>query len=95
LLGMFRTRKGWEIKSEREAGNGRADITAFNLRKKDAYIIEVKYSKSDKDLNADAREATAQINRLRYDQYFSQRSPKSIRHYGIAFCLKQCRVLTE
>ncbi|MCD8130180.1 MAG: ATP-binding protein, partial [Lachnospiraceae bacterium] len=32
LLGMFRTRKGWEIKSEREAGNGRADITAFNLR---------------------------------------------------------------
>jgi len=95
LLGMLRTRKGWEIKSEREAGNGRADIIAFNLRKKDAYIIEVKYSKKDKDLNADAQEAIDQINRLRYDQYFSQRSPKSIRHYGIAFCLKQCRVLTE
>ncbi|MCC8029677.1 MAG: ATP-binding protein [Lachnospiraceae bacterium] len=95
LLGMLRTRKGWEIKSEREAGNGRADITAFNLRKKDAYIIEVKYSKSDRDLNADAQEALGQINRLRYDQYFSQRLPKSIRHYGIAFCLKQCRVLTE
>ncbi|MCD8130953.1 MAG: PD-(D/E)XK nuclease domain-containing protein, partial [Lachnospiraceae bacterium] len=80
---------------EREAGNGRADITAFNLRKKDAYIIEVKYSKSNRDLNADAQEAIDQINRLRYDQYFSQRSPKSIRHYGITFCLKQCRVLTE
>ncbi len=95
LLGMFKTRKGWEIKSEREAGNGRADITAFDLRKKDAYIIEVKYSKNDKDLNADAQKAIDQINRLRYDQYFSQRSPKSIRHYGIAFCLKQCRVVME
>ncbi|MCD7867563.1 MAG: ATP-binding protein [Clostridiales bacterium] len=95
LLGMFRTRKGWEIKSEREAGNGRTDITVFNLRKKDAYIIEVKYSKSDKDLNADAQEAVDQIRRLRYDQFFSQRAPESIRHYGIAFCLKQCRVLTE
>ncbi len=95
LLGMFRTKKGWEIKSEREAGNGRADIAAFDLRKKDAYIIEVKYSKSDKDLDADAQEAIDQINRLRYDRYFSGRSPKSIRHYGIAFCLKQCRVVME
>lgn len=95
LLGMFRTRKGWEMKSEREAGNGRADITAFNLRKKDAYVIEVKYSKSNKDLDADAQEAIDQINRLRYDQYFSGRLPKSITHYGIAFWKKQCRVLAE
>ncbi len=95
LIGMFRTKKGWEIKSEREAGNGRADITAFNLRKKEAYIIEVKYSKENANLTTDAQEAIDQINRLHYDQYFSQRLPKSIRHYGIAFCLKQCRVLTE
>ncbi|MCD8396167.1 MAG: ATP-binding protein [Lachnospiraceae bacterium] len=95
LIGMFRTKKGWEIKSEREAGNGRADITVFDLRKKEAYIIEVKYSKENADLTTDAQEAIDQINRLHYDQYFSQRLPKSIRHYGIAFCLKQCRVLTE
>ncbi len=95
LIGMFRTKKGWEIKSEREAGNGRADITVFDLRKKEAYIIEVKYSKENVDLTTDAQEAIDRINRLRYDQYFSQRLPKSIRHYGIAFCLKQCRVLTE
>ncbi|MCD8109346.1 MAG: ATP-binding protein [Clostridiales bacterium] len=94
LLGMLSNRKGWEIKSEREAGHGRADITAFNLRKKEAYIIEVKYSKENENLTAAAQEAIDQINRLRYDQYFSRRSPKSIRHYGIAFCLKQCRVLT-
>ena len=95
LLGMLSTRRGWEIISEREAGNGRADITAFDLRRKEAYVIEVKYSKHNEDLTADAREALNQMNRLRYDQYFSQRSPKNIRHYGIAFCLKQCRVLTE
>ncbi|MCD7920887.1 MAG: ATP-binding protein [Clostridiales bacterium] len=95
LLGMLSTRRGWEIRSEREAGNGRADITAFDLRRKEAYVIEVKYSKHNEDLTADAREALNQMNRLRYDQYFSQRSLKNIRHYGIAFCLKQCRVLTE
>ncbi|MCD7767085.1 MAG: ATP-binding protein, partial [Lachnospiraceae bacterium] len=122
LIGMFRTKKGWGIKSEREAGggahreaifngtaelarttegvradtrNGRADIIVLDLRKKEAYIIEVKYSKENADLTTDAQEAIDQINRLHYDQYFSQRLPKSIRHYGIAFCLKQCRVLTE
>ncbi|MCC8028267.1 MAG: ATP-binding protein [Lachnospiraceae bacterium] len=131
LLGMLSTRKGWEIRSEREAGNGRADITAFHLRRKEAYIIEVKYSRDTERLTADvqegkltmdaqkeelavdaqeeklaadaqnekltmdAQEAINQINRLRYDPYFSGRSPKSIRHYGIAFRRKQCRVLTE
>ncbi len=95
LIGILGTRKGWDIKSERESGDGRADITAFNLRTKEAYIIEVKYTKDDQNLTADAQEAIDQINRLQYDRYFSNRESKSIRHYGIAFCLKQCRVLTE
>ncbi len=91
LLGMLNTRRGWEIKSNREAGNGRADITAFNLRTKEAYVIEVKYTRDENDLDADAQKALEQIDTQMYDKYFSARRPKSITHYGMAFCKKLCR----
>ncbi|MCD8020926.1 MAG: ATP-binding protein [Clostridiales bacterium] len=95
LLGMLNSRRGWEIKSNREAGKGRPDIVAFHLRKKDAYIIEVKYAKEESDLEAEAKDALEQIDRQLYDQYFSTRKAKSVIHYGIAFCKKMCKVLTE
>ncbi len=95
LIGILNTRKGWEVKSNREAGNGRADILAYNLRTKQAYIIEVKYSHNEDDLDADANKALEQINTMMYDRYFSARKPKLIRHFGIAFCKKLCRVLSE
>ncbi|MCD7717543.1 MAG: ATP-binding protein [Lachnospiraceae bacterium] len=95
MLGMLRSRKDWEVRSNREAGNGRPDITVFNIRQKIAYIIEVKYSKKEEELPADAQEGLDQINRMHYDQYFSMRFPKHIRHFGIAFCKKQCKVVAE
>ncbi|MCD8012548.1 MAG: ATP-binding protein [Lachnospiraceae bacterium] len=95
LLGLMLSRKGWEIKSNREAGNGRSDITAFQLRTKDAIIIEIKYSREETDLPADAQEALDQINRMQYDCYFEMRRPRTLRHFGIAFCKKLCRVLVE
>ncbi|MCD8012403.1 MAG: ATP-binding protein [Lachnospiraceae bacterium] len=95
LIGMLRSRKDWEVRSNREAGKGRSDIAIFNLRQKHAYIIEVKYSKKEEDLSADAREGIDQINRMNYDQYFSMRFPKVTRHFGVAFCKKQCKVFAE
>ncbi|MCD8048700.1 MAG: ATP-binding protein, partial [Clostridia bacterium] len=95
LLGMLNSRKDWEVLSNREAGMGRPDITAFNLRTEEAYIIEVKYSKTEKDLATDAKKALEQIDAQLYDQYFNAREPKSIKHYGIAFCKKLCRVISE
>ncbi len=92
LLGMLNTRKGWDIKSNREAGIGRADITAFNLRTKEAYITEVKYSKEEDDLAEAAQYALDQIDRNKYDMYFGKREASSIVHYGIAFCKKLCKV---
>ncbi|MCD7957526.1 MAG: ATP-binding protein [Lachnospiraceae bacterium] len=95
LLGMLRSRKDWEVRSNREAGKGRPDITIFNIRQKKAYIIEVKYSKKEEDLPSDAQEGLEQINRLNYDQYFSMRFPNIIRHFGVAFCKKQCKAVAE
>ncbi len=95
LLGILNTRRDWEIKSNREAGNGRADILAYNFRTREAYIIEVKYSRTEYDLKTDVQKALDQINAQEYDRYYEVREPKSIKHYGIAFCKKQCRVLSE
>jgi len=95
LLGMLLPRKDWELKSNREAGKGRSDIAAFQLRTKDAFIIEIKYSKTETDLPTDAQEAIDQINRMQYDQYFLMRNPRSLRHFGIAFCKKLCKVVVE
>ncbi|MCC8022335.1 MAG: PD-(D/E)XK nuclease domain-containing protein, partial [Clostridiales bacterium] len=95
LLGMLLPRKDWEFKSNREAGRGRSDITAFQLRTKDAFIIEIKYSKEETDLSADAQESLDQINRMQYDQYFLMRNPRSLRHFGISFCKKLCKVMVE
>lgn len=95
LVGMFTGRTDWEVLSNREGGNGRPDITAFNLQTEEAYIIEVKYSKTEKNLETDAKKALEQINTQLYDQFFETRYTKSIKHYGIAFCKKQCRVSSE
>ncbi|MCD8018531.1 MAG: ATP-binding protein [Clostridiales bacterium] len=94
LLGMLKNRKGWDIKSNREAGKGRPDIVGYHLRSGNAFIIEVKYSKEEMNLLSDAKEALEQIDRQLYNRYFRVREVKNIKHYGIAFCKKYCRVLT-
>ncbi|MCD7885990.1 MAG: ATP-binding protein [Lachnospiraceae bacterium] len=95
VLGMLLPRKEWEFRSNREAGKGRSDITGFHLRTKEAFIIELKYSREETELSSDALEALQQINRMQYDQYFNIRNPKTLRHFGIAFCKKICKVRVE
>ena len=96
LIGMLGRRNGWETHSNRESGNGRLDIVTYPSRRPDrAYIIEIKYSKDENDLEKDARKALAQITNKKYDNYFGRRKPEKIVHYGIAFYLKECKVLKE
>ena len=100
LIGMLGHRNGWIVKSNREGGNGRPDIVAYPKRtpihqQRFAIIIEVRYSKIEANLEADAKEALDQIERLKYDDYFGSRKPDKIVHYGIAFYMKECRVLKE
>lgn len=93
LLGMLSRRTGWDIKSNREAGNGRADILAYNVLEKEGYVIEVKYSGKESDLDDDAKKALAQISLKSYGSYFDTSTVKKVWSYGIAFYKKQCRVL--
>lgn len=55
--------------------------------------MEVKYAEKKSELETGAREALKQIERLKYDDFFGSRKPERIVHYGIAFCMKECRVL--
>ncbi len=94
LIGMLGHREGWTVRSNRESGKGRLDIVTYpNRRPERAYIIEIKYSKDEDDLEKDAKKALKQIEGKKYDNYFGRRKPEKIVHYGIAFCLKECRVL--
>ncbi|MCD8300397.1 MAG: ATP-binding protein [Clostridiales bacterium] len=92
LLGMLRSRRGWNVKSNREAGNGRADIIISDRRRECGYIIEVKYSDSYADMDSDADKGLRQIEDTLYDKYFADSDFTDIYHYGIAFHRKKCRV---
>ncbi|MCD8381168.1 MAG: ATP-binding protein [Lachnospiraceae bacterium] len=93
LLGMLRGRKGWIIKSNREAGNGRADIILTDRFRECGYIIEVKYARSYSALEDKAYEGLHQIEDTLYDEYFSDSDIHEISHYGIAFCKRKCKVV--
>ncbi|MCD8324544.1 MAG: ATP-binding protein [Clostridiales bacterium] len=92
LLGMLRGRRGWLVKSNREAGNGRADIILIDRLRQCGHIVEVKYARTCSSLENRAREGLRQIGEARYDEYFSGLGISAIYCYGIAFCQKKCKV---
>ncbi len=95
LIGMLKSNSKWDVLSNRESGNGRADIIVYPKKRrfgKAAFIIEVKYSKTRENLEKKAIEALAQIDEKQYDNFFINRKIETITHYGIAFYGKECYV---
>ncbi|MCD8218245.1 MAG: ATP-binding protein [Clostridiales bacterium] len=93
LLGMLRSRRGWRVKSNREAGNGRADIILIDRIHACGHIIEVKCADNYDNLSAEAQKGLRQIDDTLYDEFFSDSDISTIYHYGIAFYRKKCRVV--
>ncbi|MCD8129759.1 MAG: ATP-binding protein [Lachnospiraceae bacterium] len=93
LVGMAKGRRGWIVKSEREAGRGRADIIIVNRLRNEGIIIEVKHADDRKKLQAKSEEALQQIRDMNYSEYFLGFHIDRIEEYGIAFSGKECRVL--
>lgn len=86
------------IKSNREAGDGRYDISLLPRQNKyPAIIIELKYQKdiTDDKLNSLAHQALSQINLLRYDSEFKQYGFEKVLKYAIAFSGKKVNVVSE
>ena len=96
LLGLLRgSNPDWLIKSNRESGDGFSDILIKPENPDLGIVIEVKYAKEFKGLDAACNAAMAQIKQKRYDETLRDEGRCDILAYGIAFCRKRCRVVGE
>ena len=96
LLGLLRgSNSDWLIKSNRESGDGFSDILIMPEDPDAGIVIEVKYAKEMKELDAACEAAMEQIKDKRYDEALRDEGRCDILAYGIAFCRKRCRVVGE
>ncbi len=96
LIGLLRgSNPDWLIKSNRESGDGFSDILIKPENPDLGIVIEVKYAKEFKGLDAACDAAMAQIKQKRYDETLRDEGRCDILAYGIAFCRKRCKVAGE
>lgn len=96
LLGLLRgSNPDWLIKSNLESGDGFSDILIKPENPDLGIVIEVKYAKEFKGLDAACNAAMAQIKQKRYDETLRDEGRCDILAYGIAFCRKRCKVAGE
>ncbi len=94
LLGILGYKDGWDVKSNREFGDGFSDI-CIKIEEEDiGIIIEIKYAEN-RQLDAECREALRQIDEKAYVSELESDGYHTIYKYGIACFKKKCRVLCE
>ncbi len=92
LVGILSAKENWSVKSNRESGDGYADI----LVKPDdgdlgiGIVIELKY---DRDLDKACKDALEQIEKRRYEEELREDGMETILKYGIGCYKKSCRVV--
>lgn len=87
----------YKIKSNRESGDGRYDISMFPKEERNPGIImELKWKKalSTEELDKLAEDALAQIEDKRYDSEMKEEGIKEILKFGIAFTGKKVCIKT-
>lgn len=87
----------YKIKSNRESGNGRYDISMFPKEERNPGIImDLKWKKalSTEELDRLAEDAFAQIEDMRYDSEMKEEGIKEILKFGIAFTGKKVCIKT-
>ena len=92
LIGILGVKDQWGISSNREMGEGYADILAEPDTGDMGIIIEVKYA-HDGDLDAACKEALKQIAYTRYEDDLEDDGVEHILKYGIACYKKRCKVM--
>ena len=95
MLGLFVQflNTDYIIKSNREAGSGRFDISIVKKKRDLGIIIEFKVAKTEEELELKAQEAKEQIEKREYDEELRIEEVQNIIKYGIAFCNKKCKVI--
>ena len=92
LLGILGVKNRWGISSNREMGEGYADILAEPDTGDMGIIIEVKYA-HDGDLEGACKEALRQIEYTKYEDDLEDDGVENILKYGIACYKKRCKVM--
>ena len=91
FLSLLYGMPGYSVKSNREAGNGRADIVLYPIRPKDpAYIFELKHCKKYNEMEAGLKEALDQIIDQKYVDGILDEGYIGAVSFGICFCKKSC-----
>ena len=93
LTGILSQSNEYQVKSNRESGNGRSDIMVKSLSLRGrAFILEVKVSDRIDNLEADAERALNQIYEKKYMEELRMEGYRKIDCYGVAFYRKDCEV---
>lgn len=93
LLGLLAYKGNWIVSSNREAGEGYADILVEidDDNEPLGIVIEVKYARNG-DLDAACQEALEQIAKRQYGTVFSDRDIVKVLKYGIACYKDKCSI---
>ena len=97
IAGLLKHNSKYLIKSNRESGLGRYDLTlkTQRIRKGRAIILEFKVTDSINGLEKGCAEALEQIEKLHYDNDIKKEGYTDILKYGICFYKKECLVMKE
>lgn len=95
LTGLLVGNGKWGVLSNREAGEGFADLIVETENPNTGVIIELKSVDKFSDLDRACERAMEQIKNRRYDEYLRNEGRSDIIAYGISFFKKRCRVLVE
>lgn len=92
LVGILGVKTRWGVSSNREMGEGYADILVEPDTGDMGIIIEVKYA-HDGDLDAACLKALEQIEHTGYEEDLEDDGVENILKYGIACYKKRCKVM--
>lgn len=95
LIGILKNNANWAVRSNREFGDGYADILIKPKNPDTGIVIELKYARSFKELDQACERALEQIKDRRYDEALREDGRNEVLAYGIAFWKKRCKVLAE
>ena len=90
LLGILSAVSG-AVVSNRESGEGFADIIVKSVEKRTGVVLEIKYAENE-NLGAYCDEALRQIEEKKYKQSLIDDGMDIIREYGVACYKKRCNV---
>lgn len=94
LLGLLRFKDDWRVFSNRESGQGYADIVIEIFSEKTGIVIETKYADNG-NLTAACEKALQQIEKNEYAKQLYLDGMNKIIKCGIACYVKKCKVMFE